>query len=173
MRAKDMTHAEKKMYKVLKLFWLNYSNSILPFFYDYFPDAEEINNLIIADRRRRSNKVYEDIGRVQGGDKIPQAQKIMENADEVYQVIRQSGGLDIIRTVVRRMAKDAPVEWLILAKWGEIGGYRYPTVQSLANIDEINLLRSNVYRKANEWLKQTAKEILRHKNCVGCEMKGR
>ena len=151
---------QQAIIETLKLFLSYYSNGLLPFIESSaMPDAETVAEMVLADLRTRSSAA--DNTRVQGGEHIPQAQRLAEMADtRVYSVIRDSGGLELWRAVFADFQKAEPELSAILRDLSRVGGYRFPTVSSVAW--QHDLERAKVYIARDKAFKEISGAILYH-----------
>ena len=163
MRKKEKLNGlARKVYQMLKMFWLcNATDGIMPFYYGApFLSDEEICDIQRAELRRRlGDRFNNEKAHVQGGDGTTAIERMVESADRVHEIIRKCGGLEAISEELQFMAKAAPYEWRLLEQWAQKGGYRFPTVQTIANAGEI--IREKAYYDCNKFLRETAREIAR------------
>lgn len=100
----------KQVMGLLYLFLSHYPLGLYPFTNRTpFPDTAEISEMVSIVRRGGDTGCHID-----GGDKVPVAQKIIESADQIRDVIDSNGGLDLFYDIFAWYEKECPERISIL-----------------------------------------------------------
>ncbi|MDO4953346.1 MAG: hypothetical protein Q4E34_05935 [Synergistaceae bacterium] len=153
---KVMSGGEKKLLEIFELFSKYYSLGILPFIAEAeMPDDAAICEMLAA--RRAAKGIYPaEYIYVQGGQNIPAAELMTEQADSVNAVIRKAGGAENIRKAFKRYEREHP------DKYNIVKDFLLKDLKELDNLEEI--AERNGY--SSRWIGK--KKIEAWKDVVRC-----
>ena len=155
---KIMRRDERALFNLFKLFMI-YHN-FLPFHnYAPFPCDSDLCEILALQGRYGNEYVS-----VQGGEGVPHNQRVVENADRIHAVIRRSGGLELIRKIVRELAREMPLEWGIISKRAQVPSHRYPTITAIAN--EYGIDRTDIYDKCDYFIELVARVVIMERDSM-------
>lgn len=94
---------------------------------EVFPGSEMIADIL------RAKHAPQEAGRVNGGQGVPYAARVIEGASEVERVIEDAGGLDVFYKVFTLFEAEKPQQTRLLREMSFIGrSFRYPSVEEFA-----------------------------------------
>ncbi len=133
----------KKVQAVESLLWLfvkRCPTGLLCFFgEEKFPAADELFAML-------SNHGAGE--KVDGGNFIPEAQRVTEAVEHIDGMLRAAGGLDLLRRICTEYAAHSPREARMLKDMAYIGrSFRFPTVEEFARKQNITVKQFYVFRE--------------------------
>lgn len=98
-----------------------------------------------------------ECGPVDGGIKVPEAEKAVEIADEIRCLVDKNGGYHVFAEVFAEFKRCCPYETRLLCEISLVGSLQFPSFESVAVKNHVS--KRHLYRLKNKALLQLANEI--------------